>query len=721
MFQRRFSLKYILIFFLVTPLFIFSTLYFLYFVRGTPVNAASIHLGGGYSKRRLIRTLDCGGCVDDYTPSGGYLQSCSNAPDSWICRGISGHWLTAQRECDWMGREGWWCTTSDCSGHCNGDSCVHFTGPSGVNRHMCSKEFNRVSASFHYIPGSIVRVGTGQQASGSFRIDDGFQVRVQRSGGGTNSFAFLNSSEPGLCQNSRRYNPVDISYLFSGEGDYTLTFRELDVCGVNIEANVNLWIFISNPPNNLPNITNLTGPENCAEEGTFNIQARDTDPGDHVERVDLIINDGSDHLISFDLNSRTYNPANLPGNLTVTNVSIPSAASSVNVGITIDGFDSYGDHEHQNISYRARACDGDDCGDWTSTRNFYEEWYTNASISVSTDPSGTIISGRPVIFSWVGSQAASYQIRCSPALNPECPDSWRTVSASGSFSKALTSPGPNTTYTIYGRAYRGCWNDYATDGESIEVIVADPWTMTVHGDAYSFRGYKGQSNGLIMWDVDLPVVPSWAKGIPVGTDNKAYFSTYIISKEEQGNFPLDGRSSLYGYELGGYNDANRQRIATLGSVYDYLSGILEVNSESCVASGVSVRDNLDGSCIGNNIYLLENDVTLGPGWNQARNPNNVCVIISRSNVTVPDTVDQVDAFFLLDGIFTSASDTQPLVINGGVVAQDVNLQRDLVDDSVNPSELVNYDSKYFVGLRECIGEDYPFKVKEYGYAQPQED
>jgi len=57
----------------------------------------------------------------------------------------------------------------------------------------------------------------------------------------------------------------------------------------------------------------------------------------------------------------------------------------------------------------------------------------------------------------------------------------------------------------------------------------------------------------------------------------------------------------------------------------------------------------------------------------------------------------------------------PFFINGSVIANTVDFNRILADNIQNPAEIFSYDPKYLDIFRDCLGESYSFKIREYQY------
>jgi hypothetical protein len=239
-----------------------------------------------------------------------------------------------------------------------------------------------------------------------------------------------------------------------------------------------------------------------------------------------------------------------------------------------------------------------------------------------------------------------------------------------------------------------------------DMEIGPPWLMTAYGDAYVFDGF----DNLLMQSVT---------GNYSVANGQAYFSTYLISKSGGSWAGPTGFASRQGYLLSGYDDSNRMKVGS-GSGYDYLSRIAKVNDSSYVEFST-----LPASCqSGKHVYFIDNEgssITLGSGWlKQKADTDRACVIITNGSISVPAGVndpDEIDAFFVADGQFITQSDKETLIINGGVVANEVIFRRVLDENSINPAEIIRYDPKYVVLLKEALGESYPFRIREYKFSE----
>jgi hypothetical protein len=234
-----------------------------------------------------------------------------------------------------------------------------------------------------------------------------------------------------------------------------------------------------------------------------------------------------------------------------------------------------------------------------------------------------------------------------------------------------------------------------------------PWFLTSYGDTYSSGSYSLKMEK--KKDFLNSILPS---GEP------AYFSTYIIAKGDSANTwinrPSFGNSNIP-YLLYNYQDVNRGSGPTI-DVYSVLKEIAERNS-------CSYETTLPASCpSGSHVYFVSGGgiTTLADNWaSQDPDSSRACVIISDGKLIVPASGNKVDAFLFANKGVETAIGNGTLVINGGVISDTIKFQRAMIDNSLNPSEVLQYDAKYLDLLRDCLGEGYPFNVRELQYSVTQ--
>lgn len=349
-------------------------------------------------------------------------------------------------------------------------------------------------------------------------------------------------------------------------------------------------------------------------------------------------------------------------------------------------------------------------------------WIDSPSATSAFSPNAIEHPGSSTL-SWNLSEASNCELRIRSDPNRACigtGGTWVSVPCQGNRtveSRAITAESAVCTAEIRGSNICGNISTTAT----LRVIYASPWMMTTFGDTYAADGY----NNMRMWRVTAPTtsfVPSW------GTNGgNAYFSFYLISRNT-GNWTTS--SSLRAYQLGSYDDENRRIVPGIGttSLYDYFVELVDRSGSGCdevAISTISTQDELNTkSCSGRQILFVNNSgaMTLPASWNAAApDPDDACVVIAKDTLRIPGSVDLADTFFIITSQLTTTADTEQLRINGGVFANQINFQRDLPQDGDNPAEIITYDPKYIVLLRDCLGEEYPFRIREYNYSSAAEN
>ncbi|MBU0975958.1 MAG: hypothetical protein ABIE03_03225 [Patescibacteria group bacterium] len=231
---------------------------------------------------------------------------------------------------------------------------------------------------------------------------------------------------------------------------------------------------------------------------------------------------------------------------------------------------------------------------------------------------------------------------------------------------------------------------------------ADPWMMTAYGDTFVSGGYNLELQQVTSYNV-----------IPLG-DPTAYFSTYIISSGNDTWPAPNGQRSYRSYILGNYADQNTKKIGGApGNIYDYLWNVVLENGSIPDNTGTSPVDN----CSGQHVYFINGPLTFGGRSEYGGTGNNACVYVVKGNVTVNPDVTQINAFILTDGEFKTLTNPakNKLRVNGGVISYTAGFGRDLADNGTDPAEIIIYDAKYLMLLRDWLGEGYPFRVREYKY------
>jgi hypothetical protein len=239
--------------------------------------------------------------------------------------------------------------------------------------------------------------------------------------------------------------------------------------------------------------------------------------------------------------------------------------------------------------------------------------------------------------------------------------------------------------------------------KTLNVSTAEPWMMTARGDVYASDGY----------DLKLQQVTGYSVPKMPPSDD-AYFSTYIISRNMAGGWPdpSAARGSLRGYLLGDYDDKNTSKLGA-EKVYNYMRGIVEANGRTITPLPPGGPPT---SCSGGilRVYFTTSTIDFTDA-DYGSAANSACVYVTSGDVNVGPNVQRIEGFILADGNFVTSSSNKKLRIDGGVISSNVNFGRDLDIDSTDPAEIIIYDAKYLMLLRDWLGESYPFRIREYKY------
>jgi hypothetical protein len=68
------------------------------------------------------------------------------------------------------------------------------------------------------------------------------------------------------------------------------------------------------------------------------------------------------------------------------------------------------------------------------------------------------------------------------------------------------------------------------------------------------------------------------------------------------------------------------------------------------------------------------------------------------------------------GSSSGFTNNDPLIVNGSVIGTTADFNRQLSDNTLNPAEIIQYDPKYLDLFRNCLGENYSFRIREYKYS-----
>jgi hypothetical protein len=251
-------------------------------------------------------------------------------------------------------------------------------------------------------------------------------------------------------------------------------------------------------------------------------------------------------------------------------------------------------------------------------------------------------------------------------------------------------------------------NDGCSDSEStsLEVITAN-WLMSEYGDTFARNGYSDMELGETTGSLATTYPPP------------NYFSRYIISSS---NSTLTSeRESRKGYDLVDYPDQNISKFAP--TVYNYLLGIVkpaptDLTSWPPPVDGVY---RYNGGAIGAGavcgvkaVIFVPGDLSITPPFSiSPAGSDNGCLFIVQGNVSINGGGSTVEAYFVSDqGFSTNGADT--LIIKGGVITRRSTFQAS--GSGGNPGEIIHYDARYLDILRDYLGEEYPYKLREWKYS-----
>jgi len=229
----------------------------------------------------------------------------------------------------------------------------------------------------------------------------------------------------------------------------------------------------------------------------------------------------------------------------------------------------------------------------------------------------------------------------------------------------------------------------------IEQPPATAWMMTGFGDTYSFSGYSD----MIMYN-HMNFL-----NIPDTSGNPSYFSRYLFSSGNTNS--INDNESFEEWELMNYDDSNIDILKN--SIYYELLDLAKRND--CMGSKVfeiSASSFNPASC-NNKIYFINE------GNLQIDSSTSNCMIISKDSISIGNGVNNLDAFFITQDNFTSTGggNSTPLLINGSVLANTVNFNREIDNFNENPSEVISYDPKYLDIFRDCFGQTQTTPIREF--------
>ncbi|MFC1780097.1 hypothetical protein ACFLY9_00160 [Patescibacteria group bacterium] len=474
------------------------------------------------------------------------------------------------------------------------------------------------------------------------------------------------------------------------------------------------------PDGNPPTVSVLNIPSDCylGDQHIFNITGTSTNPGGgrNIEMLELNIN-GDVFTINIDKNNSlawlrggTPRPNGLTG--VILNNRVTYNGNDATVRLWVLGLQNLSGE----VTVKAWAYDGVRNTGGYVTVGSYTAGGINYASDISWDPE-TVMSGDQTTLRWSTNAGGDASATCEVLV--VCYNN-ATYTTNDSLSCNIGET-QSATITVTGTAQNSLCRGTLSFPTSAckpqpEIRIlditpsVDAWLMTAFGDTYAFLGYD---TNLDMQEKNrFPNVPG------IGDPN-AYFSTYLISRNT-GTYP--SRTSFRNYLLSNYLDLNRSKVGPTNEGYNYFANLADKN-------GCSIRTNIlgssfpSGNCNGKNVYFVDvqggtfqvdHDFINGSS-------NDACVFIVNGNVSVASSVTEIDAFFISDGQFiteTSGTGDSTLVINGGVIANTVDFKRDIGSNEDDPAEIIQYSPRYLDLLKDCIGEDYPYKIREYKYSIP---
>jgi hypothetical protein len=484
----------------------------------------------------------------------------------------------------------------------------------------------------------------------------------------------------------------------------------------------------NNPPTvSVDKPTSCNSASNVQDSFDYNIVATDTDVGggSNIDKMKLDIG-GNIFVINLSggVAASLENPIiNIPGGTLTAAIqnglcgtSACRSGNSVTVKVRVNGYN----YLCNSVRVKAWAHD---------TGGAESAWFDGGVFTAGdiSDPNFAIdhTSGNTVYFRWTLSSSCSnlfytsYQIFvCSDEFGNNCQPCFplkNSVPQTSTTDSCSVSGNPGDYYFKLVTT-NGC----GSSPKMISKSLGNAWLMTGWGDAYASQGY-GNPPMTIQSKTPKSTYPQrindFIAGIPQGVN--AFFSTYLIGS---GNTSImSSKESSIPYSLLTYTDLNGSK-----NWYTFLSELRNINN-SPVCSYPSAPLTLSGTCNGKKIYFVS-DTTLTFTDNFIEDVDSACVfIVNNSNIIIGSNVTEIDGFFILDGtsVFQTQSanpDTIPFVVKGSVITKAEPIWNRVLlgfENNDNPSEVIRYDSRYLDLLRECLGEGYPIKIREYSYSSSQ--
>lgn len=333
--------------------------------------------------------------------------------------------------------------------------------------------------------------------------------------------------------------------------------------------------------------------------------------------------------------------------------------------------------------------------------------YMNPDVVQTGWDKDPLIAGDTANFTWRVNNASS----CTVALSGQC---WGpggctncgVTCGSGDLRSLQATMG--TTVPATCRATLNASNSGCTDqGAATADIISPSWLMTEYGDTFASQGYDDME----IWETQGPL-----SGVYPPPN---YFSRYIISS---GNATLTANNeSRKSYKLSSYDDQNVEKRL----FYSFLEGLVNTSITPLNPSsgwsdtgdgvyeyiGASETLNIAGGiCNKKAVIFVEGNLNLIPPFSIVGNDHG-CLFIVGGDITI-NGVGDVAGFFVTNRNFTTAGNGT-LIIKGGVIT---NIGSFDCEGGGNPGEIIDYDPRYLYILKEYLGEDYPYKIREWKYS-----
>jgi len=234
-------------------------------------------------------------------------------------------------------------------------------------------------------------------------------------------------------------------------------------------------------------------------------------------------------------------------------------------------------------------------------------------------------------------------------------------------------------------------------GTSPDLVINGPWVKVDKGDIYSEfdvqMGSRSEGEYLIRSGRSINNITSlsdWYISYESESIEKQDYEWWKLNFPPAASLPEGNIPSESGrYEVGSDFTLNSSS----------LNDFDEVENATVVVF-------VDGHLIVDVDYTLTNTSAL--------------IFIVSGDVIIDDSRDEVEGFFIVDGIFQSQEGNSDLVVKGGVLANSFELLRSLPgnQNEGNPSELFNFDPKYLVLGSDLLGVLGSLKWREVSYRTP---